>query len=82
MNWTRSFLVLLLLVLAGCGTNRDGAAPRTGNPKVVATYSVVGDLVRNVAGDRVELITLVGGDGDAHTFEPRRRTAWRWPKPT
>jgi zinc/manganese transport system substrate-binding protein len=60
----------LLLLPVGCGTNRDAAGPRSGKPKVVATFSVLGDLVRNVAGDQVEVITLVGPDGDTHTFEP------------
>lgn len=62
-------LAMTLLALVGCNTNRDARA-RTGKLKVVATYSVVGDFVRNIAGDQVELRTLVGGDGDAHTFEP------------
>jgi len=38
--------------------------------RVVATYSVLGDLVKNVAGDGAEVVTLVGPVGDAHTFEP------------
>ena len=38
--------------------------------RVVATFSVLGDLVKNVGGDRVEVTVLVGPDGDAHTFEP------------
>ena len=38
--------------------------------KVVATFSIVGDIVEQVAGDRVELTTLVGPDSDAHAFEP------------
>jgi zinc/manganese transport system substrate-binding protein len=41
--------------------------------KVIATYSILGDLVQNVAGDRVELTTLVGPGGDAHTYEPTPR---------
>jgi zinc/manganese transport system substrate-binding protein len=61
-------LFLPVLLLSGCDSNRDAA--RNGKLKVVATYSVVGDFVRTVAGDQVELTTLVGGDGDAHTFEP------------
>jgi zinc/manganese transport system substrate-binding protein len=39
--------------------------------KVVATFSILGDLVRNVGGERVELTTLVGPDADAHTYQPR-----------
>jgi ABC-type Zn uptake system ZnuABC Zn-binding protein ZnuA len=61
-------LMSVLLLLAGCSTNRD--AGKNGKLRVVATYSVVGDFLRNVAGDQVELTTLVGADGDAHTFEP------------
>jgi len=37
---------------------------------VVATTSVLQDLVRNVGGDKVVVKTLVGPDGDAHTYEP------------
>ncbi|MFM7335465.1 MAG: metal ABC transporter solute-binding protein, Zn/Mn family, partial [Tabrizicola sp.] len=32
--------------------------------------SILGDIVANVGGDRVEVITLVGPDGDAHVFQP------------
>jgi len=38
---------------------------------VVASFSILGDLVRVVGGDRVAVITLVGPDEDAHVFEPR-----------
>jgi zinc/manganese transport system substrate-binding protein len=43
----------------------------SGKLKVVATFSVLGDLVKNVAGDKVELVTLVGPDVDAHVYEPK-----------
>ena len=38
--------------------------------KVVASFTVLADLVANVGGDRIELATLVGADRDAHTYEP------------
>jgi zinc/manganese transport system substrate-binding protein len=38
--------------------------------KAVATISILGDLVRNVGGDRVDVTTLVGPDGDAHVYSP------------
>ena len=38
--------------------------------KIVASFSILGDFVRNVGGDRVTVTTLVGPDGDAHVFEP------------
>jgi zinc/manganese transport system substrate-binding protein len=39
-------------------------------PKIVASFSVLGDIVQQVAGDKAQVTTLVGPDGDAHTFEP------------
>ena len=39
--------------------------------KVVASFSIIGDFARNVGGDRIDLTTLVGPDGDAHVYEPK-----------
>jgi zinc/manganese transport system substrate-binding protein len=38
--------------------------------KVVASFSILGDFVKNVGGDRVELTTLVGPNSDAHVYSP------------
>jgi zinc/manganese transport system substrate-binding protein len=38
--------------------------------KAIATISIIGDVVKNVAGDAVDLTVLVGPDGDAHEYEP------------
>jgi zinc/manganese transport system substrate-binding protein len=38
--------------------------------KAVASTSIIGDLVKNVGGDRVEVATLVGPNSDAHVFSP------------
>ncbi|MBG6075149.1 metal ABC transporter substrate-binding protein [Polaromonas sp. CG_9.11] len=38
---------------------------------VIASFSILGDLVRVVGGERVSVTTLVGPDEDAHVFEPR-----------
>ena len=37
---------------------------------VIATFSVLGDLVINVGGDRVAVTRLVGPDGDVHVYAP------------
>jgi zinc/manganese transport system substrate-binding protein len=37
---------------------------------VVASFSILGDFVRNVGGEHVSVTTLVGPDGDAHVFVP------------
>ena len=38
--------------------------------KIVASFSILGDLLRNVGGERVSVTTLVGADGDAHVYVP------------
>lgn len=65
-----SFGALLASVLAGCGGGDRGAGSGDGPVEVVATYSILGDLVENVGGENVELTTLVGPNSDPHTFEP------------
>jgi zinc/manganese transport system substrate-binding protein len=37
---------------------------------VVASFSILGDFVSNVGGDRVAVTTLVGADGDVHVYAP------------
>lgn len=59
-----------LSALAGSGlwpTLASAAEPL----QVVASFSILGDLVGLVGGDRVKVTTLVGPDADAHTFEPK-----------
>lgn len=38
---------------------------------VTASFSILGDIVREIGGDRVVVSTLVGPDEDAHVFEPK-----------
>lgn len=52
-------------------TTAASAAPL----KVVATFSIIGDLVRTVGGDAVAVTTLVGPGGDAHVYEPTPQDA-------
>jgi zinc/manganese transport system substrate-binding protein len=37
---------------------------------VVASFSIIGDFVRNVGGDRISVTTLVGPNGDVHVYTP------------
>jgi zinc/manganese transport system substrate-binding protein len=38
--------------------------------RVVATFSVIGDMVYNIAGDHIDLVTMIGPDGDIETYAP------------
>jgi zinc/manganese transport system substrate-binding protein len=58
-----------LLIIATAGLTATPAAAQD-KLKVVASFSILGDLVRNVGGDRVEVTTLVGPNGDAHVYSP------------
>jgi zinc/manganese transport system substrate-binding protein len=48
------------------------ASPAHGGERlpVVASFSIIGDFVTAVGGDRVAVTTLVGSDGDAHVYQP------------
>ena len=37
---------------------------------MVATFTILGDMVERVGGDRVAVTTLVGANGDAHVYHP------------
>jgi zinc/manganese transport system substrate-binding protein len=37
---------------------------------VVTSFSILGDFVKNVGGERVDVTTLVGPDGDVHVYTP------------
>ena len=38
---------------------------------VIATFSILGDMVATIGGDRIAVTSLVGADQDAHVFEPK-----------
>lgn len=48
----------------------QGSAAATERLKVVATFSIIGDMIRNIGQDDILLTTLVGPNGDAHVYEP------------
>jgi zinc/manganese transport system substrate-binding protein len=48
----------------------SGAAEAADKPVAVATFSILADLTQRIAGDHVQVLTLVGPNGDAHVFEP------------
>jgi zinc/manganese transport system substrate-binding protein len=60
----RAVLLALAAMLIAAPSHADDKL------KAVASISIIGDLVKNVGGDRVEVATLVGPNGDAHVFSP------------
>jgi ABC-type Zn uptake system ZnuABC Zn-binding protein ZnuA/ABC-type Mn2+/Zn2+ transport system permease subunit len=55
------------LLVAGCG----GSSSDSGRPAVVATTTQIGDFVRAVGGDDVEVNQILTPNTDPHDYEPR-----------
>ena len=66
----RLFRILLVAGIASASL-LSGASFAADRLPVTASFSILGDLVRVVGGDRVRVTTLVGADEDAHVFEPK-----------
>jgi ABC-type Zn uptake system ZnuABC Zn-binding protein ZnuA len=64
-------LVLAALIAAACAPPATpSAAASGGRIRVVATTTILADIVRQVGGDRVTVESLVPKGGEAHTFDP------------
>ncbi|HEY1430580.1 MAG TPA: zinc ABC transporter substrate-binding protein, partial [Stellaceae bacterium] len=59
----RFIILFAALLLAGPA----GAADRI---PVVATFSVIGDMLANVGGDHIDIKTIVGAGGDCELYQP------------
>ena len=73
-----TFAVLALLsvlgLLASCGSDSkdttSSTVPDSNRPLVIATTPILGDLVRQVGGDQVNVEVLIPLGADPHDFEP------------
>ena len=61
--------MMLVLNLIACSTQPAGS-PTNGNIKVVATTTIVGDVVAQVGGDHIDLSVLLPTGTDPHSFDP------------
>jgi zinc/manganese transport system substrate-binding protein len=66
----RALLLASAALLASPAMAEDAGPPAPARLKVVASFSILGDFVREVGGDRLEVATLVGPNGDAHVYSP------------
>ncbi|MDE0468721.1 MAG: zinc ABC transporter substrate-binding protein [Candidatus Poribacteria bacterium] len=68
----RIYLLLCLMVLLagmGCDPKEQPDASATGKYRVVTTIGMITDVVKNVGGDRVEVIGLMGPGVDPHLYK-------------
>jgi zinc/manganese transport system substrate-binding protein len=66
----RTGAVVLMAVLVAFAALPMAALGAADKPTAVATFSVLADMVANVAGDHVELVTIVGPDADTELYQP------------
>ena len=71
---SRTVLVLLVglltLALSACSDTTDTAADA---PRIVATTSILGDVVQSLTGDLASVEVIIGDGVDPHDFEPSAR---------
>jgi manganese/iron transport system substrate-binding protein len=60
----------LLLLLAACTSVSQPNPSPTGSLRVVATTTIVGDVVHNIGGQMLSLTTLLPPGTDPHSYEP------------
>jgi len=60
----RIFLILVML-----------STPSFAKPLVVASFSILGDMIHEIGQDKVDVKNLVGPNQDSHVFEPRPQNA-------
>ena len=70
--------MIVAAAVTGCGRTPDSASTATvsadtaGKPTIVTTSGMVTDIVREVVGDRMEVVGLMGKGVDPHLFKPTR----------
>jgi ABC-type Zn uptake system ZnuABC Zn-binding protein ZnuA len=68
-----SLILILSLTLTACGGETASPSAENGKIKVVATTSIIGDVVDNIADDLIDLTVLMPAGTDPHSFEPSPR---------
>src|SRR5690606_498537 len=61
-----TWLILLFLVLAACKFDSKELRQK---PRIVATTSILADLIRNIVGDQAEVVALMPAGVDPHLYK-------------
>ena len=62
-NFRNLFAVIVLTAIANASFAEDRL-------QIVASFSILGDMVEQVVGDLADVTTIVGPDADAHVYQP------------
>jgi len=72
LNWKTICCVLIgvTILLTGCSPAESDSGLSGDTLQIVATTSIVGDVVVQVAGEQVSITTLLPPNSDPHTYQP------------
>lgn len=59
-----------VFALSGCGNVVDDEAVANGRPTVLTTFTVIADMARQVAGDRIHVASITKPGAEIHGYEP------------
>ena len=77
MKINRRFILCGLLGGLCAWSSAHGQTSQAKKLQVVATFSILADMTREVAGDAATVTSLVAANADAHVFEPTPKDAMR-----
>ena len=67
---TRRALLISATALLALSLSAPAIAQSDRPIPVVATFSILGDMVKRIGGEPIAVTTLVGPNGDAHVYQP------------
>lgn len=69
-KYTAALIALLMFVLSACSADNSPPTNIEGKLKFVATYSIIADMVENIAGDKADVYSMVPIGTDPHMYDP------------
>ncbi len=60
----------MAVFVSACSSGNNAPAASDGKLKIVATYSIIADMVENIAGDKAEVYSMVPIGTDPHMYDP------------
>ena len=65
-----SLLLISILANIGCDSKKPPSTSEAGKIRIVCTIGMITDIVKNVGGDQVEVVGMMGPGVDPHLYKP------------